>query len=93
MRIDPKVVVSPTQLETTKPGADRRTGAAPSTGGASSVVELSSAAKSMRTAEPTNSERLDKIRALLDAGEYAVDLDQLASRIVDDEVMRTRKPS
>lgn len=93
MRIDPKVVVSPTQLETTKPGAERRSSSASPSAGASSVVELSSAARSMRTAEPSTSERLGKIRALLDAGEYAVDLDQLASRIVDDEVMRTRKPS
>jgi flagellar biosynthesis anti-sigma factor FlgM len=92
MRIDPKVVVSPTQLDTTK-HADRRASASTAPGGASSVVELSSAAKSMRATEPTNTERLEKIRALLDAGEYAIDLDQLASRIVDDEVMRSRKPS
>ncbi len=91
MRIDPKVVVSPIQLETTKPRASGTT--PPAKGAGASVVELSAAATSVGGAQPTNTERLEKIRALLDAGEYAVDLDQLASRIVDDEVMRTRKPS
>jgi flagellar biosynthesis anti-sigma factor FlgM len=88
MRIDPKVVVSPTQLDTTKP---RASGTTPPKGG--DVVQLSAAASAASQAQPTNSERLEKIRALIDAGEYAINLDQLASRIVDDEVMRTRKPS
>jgi anti-sigma28 factor (negative regulator of flagellin synthesis) len=57
------------------------------------VVQLSAAASAASQAQPTNSERLEKIRALIDAGAYAINLDQLASRIVDDEVMRTRKPS
>ncbi len=91
MRIDPKVVISPTQLETTKPRAGGTT--PPAKGSDASVVQLSTAATSVGSAQPTNSERLEKIRALLDKGQYAVDLDQLASRIVDDEVMRTRKPS
>lgn len=91
MRIDPKVVVSPIQLDSAKP---RTTGAAvPAKGG--DVVQLSAAASaaSERTEQPTNTQRLDKIRALLNAGEYAVDLDQLASRIVDDDVARMRKMS
>lgn len=90
MRIDPNVVVSPIQLDTAKP---RSTGVAvPAKGG--DVVQLSAAASAAaERAEPTNTQRLDKIRALLNAGEYAVDLDQLASRIVDDDVARTRKMS
>lgn len=89
MRIDPKVVVSPTQLETTKP----RAGGTPPPSKGGDVVQLSAAATSVGGPKPTNSERLDKIRALLEAGEYAVDLDKLASRIVDDDVERTRKSS
>jgi len=88
MRIDPNVVVSPIQLDPAKPRASGTT--PPAKGG--DVVELSAAAKAASPeVAPTNTERLNKIRALLDAGDYAVDLDQLASRIVDDEVARTRK--
>lgn len=96
MRIDPKVVVSPAQLENTKTRTASGSTPAPRAGAAgAAVVELSVAAKTVtpHATEASSSERLDKIRALLDAGEYAVDLDQLASRIVDDEVMRSRKPS
>jgi flagellar biosynthesis anti-sigma factor FlgM len=89
MRIDPNVVVSPTQLDTTKPRASGTT--PPAKGG--DVVQLSAAATATQGTQPTNSERLERIRALIDAGEYAVNLEQLASRIVDDEVLRTRKPS
>ncbi len=90
MRIDPKVIVSPIQLESTKP---RTAGnPAPATGG--DVVQLSAAASAAtHGAQPTNTQRLEKIRALLDAGQYAVDLDQLATRIVDDDLARTRKTS
>lgn len=88
MRIDPNVVVSPIQLDTAKPRAGGST--PPSTGG--DVVQLSAAASAAsHGTQPTNAERLDKIRALLSAGEYAVDLDQLASRIVDDDIARSRK--
>lgn len=91
MRIDPNVVVSPTQLDTTKPRATGTGSQTPVKGG--DVVQLSAAAKATAGEAPTNTERLNKIRALLDAGEYAVDLDKLASRIVDDDFARTRKPS
>jgi anti-sigma28 factor (negative regulator of flagellin synthesis) len=90
MRIDPKVLVPITDR---KPASDaaapaRSTTAAPSA--AASVVKLSSAGAAVQ-AEPTNTgitARLAKIRSLLDKGEYPVDLDALASRIVDDEVGR-----
>lgn len=89
MRIDPNVVVSPIQLDTAKPRAAGGS-TPPSNGG--DVVQLSAAASAAsHGTQPTNAERLDKIRALLSAGEYAVDLDQLASRIVDDDIARSRK--
>ncbi len=90
MRIDPNVVVSPIQLDPARPRATGTGQAAPVQG---DVVELSAAAKATAGEAPTNTDRLDRIRALLDAGEYAVDLDKLASRIVDDDVARTRKSS
>ena len=90
MRIDPKVTVSPIQLDSTKPRTGSSTG--PAKGG--DVVQLSAAASAAtHAAQPTNTQRLEKIRALLDAGEYAVDLDQLATRIVDDDLARVRKSS
>ena len=93
MRIDPNVVVSPTKLDTTKSRTAGGTDAPESKSGAS-VVSLSAAATAATdTKQASNADRLDKIRALIDRGDYAVDLDQLASRIVDDEVGRTRKPS
>jgi len=35
--------------------------------------------------------RLQTIRAMLDSGTYPVDLDVLASRMVDDDVLRARR--
>jgi anti-sigma28 factor (negative regulator of flagellin synthesis) len=90
MRIDPNVVVSPIQLDPSKARAAGTGSQSPVKG---DVVELSAAAKATAGAAPTNTDRLNKIRALLDAGDYAVDLDKLASRIVDDDVARTRNPS
>lgn len=87
MRIDPKVVVSPIKPETSSKPQPKPT-AAPNT---ASVVALSSAASSVKpegAQSSTVAARIDKIRALLDAGHYPVDLDLLASRIVDDEALR-----
>lgn len=95
MRIDPKAVaqtptapretvaVAPTTL------APARAGAAPPAG--ASIVKLSSAgaAASADSTSPTVTARLDRIRTLLDRGEYPVDLDQLAARIVDDDMLRS----
>ncbi len=39
----------------------------------------------------THAARIHEIRALLDAGNYTIDLDKLASRIVDAELMRIRR--
>jgi anti-sigma28 factor (negative regulator of flagellin synthesis) len=92
MRIDPKVVTTPitrdardSQPAAGKPRSARITGT-------SSVVKLSIAG-SAASAEaapsgPTTTARLQTIRAMLDRGDYPVDLDQLASRIVDDEFLR-----
>jgi anti-sigma28 factor (negative regulator of flagellin synthesis) len=88
MRIDPNVSISPATRDAretpsaTKPG-DAATGA--------SVVKLSAAgmtASAEAAASPTTTSRLQTIRAMLDKGDYPVDLDLLATRIVDDETLR-----
>jgi anti-sigma28 factor (negative regulator of flagellin synthesis) len=88
MRIDPKLAISPVtrdarEAPAAKPGAADTTSA--------SVVKLSAAATASSetvAAAPTTTSRLQTIRAMLDQGDYPVDLDLLASRIVDDELLR-----
>jgi len=92
MRIDPKVATSPITREPREaPASAGRTGDAKLTG-ASSVVKLSiagaAASAGAAPSGPTTTARLQTIRAMLDKGDYPVDLDQLASRIVDDELVR-----
>jgi anti-sigma28 factor (negative regulator of flagellin synthesis) len=92
MRIDPKVAISPVTREAREAPAAKPADAA---GSDSSVVKLSAAgltASAEAAASPTTTSRLQTIRAQLDKGNYPVDLDMLASRIVDDEVLRVGRP-
>jgi anti-sigma28 factor (negative regulator of flagellin synthesis) len=86
MRVEPKVVVPVTHHEP----RDAAPAAKGDTPAAASIVKLSSAATAATTPRESTgiTGRLERIRALLDKGEYPVDLDQLASRIVDDEIVR-----
>jgi flagellar biosynthesis anti-sigma factor FlgM len=85
MRIDSKVVVpistgearqAPTQ---TKPPAT-----------SSTVVDISPAAAqaASETGDPKVTQRIAQIKELLQAGAYPVDLEKLAHRIVDDDLLR-----
>ncbi len=89
MRIDPKVVTSPITRDT-RESPSAKAGA--STSANASVVTLSTAGTAASagaaSTSPTTTTRLQTIRAMLDKGAYPVDLDQLASRIVDDEFVR-----
>lgn len=92
MRIDTNVVVPPIARETrdSQPSAARSSDAASA---GASVVKLSTAgaavsAETAPAAAPTTTSRLQTIRAMLDKGDYPVDLDALATRIVDDELVR-----
>jgi anti-sigma28 factor (negative regulator of flagellin synthesis) len=88
MRIDPKVAISPVTRDAREAPAAKTADAA---GSDASVVKLSAAgltASAEAAASPTTTSRLQTIRAQLDKGNYPVDLDMLASRIVDDEVIR-----
>ena len=81
MRIDPTrpAAIEPSDSQPAKP---------PATKSASSVVELSAAAAGVPASDTT--QRVARIRELLERGAYPVDLDALASKIVEDEVLRTR---
>jgi anti-sigma28 factor (negative regulator of flagellin synthesis) len=91
MRIDNKVAIQPIAREPreAQPSAVKT---ADTTSGDASVVKLSTAglAASSETSpsSATTTSRLQTIRAMLDKGDYPVDLDLLATRIVDDEVLR-----
>jgi len=92
MRIDPKVAISPVTRDARETPAAKQADAA---GSDASVVKLSAAgltASAEAAASPTTTSRLQTIRAQLDKGNYPVDLDMLASRIVDDEVLRVGRP-
>ena len=90
MRIDNKVAIQPIAREPreAQPSAVK-TG---DSSGDASVVKLSTAGLAASSeASPssaTTTTRLQTIRAMLDKGDYPVDLDVLASRIVDDDVLR-----
>jgi anti-sigma28 factor (negative regulator of flagellin synthesis) len=90
MRIDPKVAISPATRDAREaPSTTAKSGDAAS---GASVVKLSAAgmtASAEAAASPTTTSRLQTIRAMLDKGNYPVDLDVLATRIVDDEVLRS----
>lgn len=93
MRITPKTV---TQVSSETPKAPRQTprGSGP-IGGQASVVALSTAGaavvKDAAEPAPASDARIEKLRAAVEAGTYKVDLHTLASRIVDDEVVRGGK--
>jgi anti-sigma28 factor (negative regulator of flagellin synthesis) len=91
MRIDPKVATPPIARDPREsPSASSKAGE--TSGGSASVVKLSSAGAAASaeptTAGSTTTTRLQTIRAMLDKGEYPVDLDLLAARIVDDDLLR-----
>lgn len=86
MRIDPKLFVAPVSSETASAAqpkrAKRNTGA--------SVVALSSAGAAVvaDSDETEPSPRVEKLRMMVEQGTYQVDLETLASRIVDDDIVR-----
>jgi len=87
MRIDPSIATTP--LTDTKP----RTAAngAPATGSDdddSSVVKLGASVGEEVQIPSAVTKRIQEIRAALARGAYPMDLDRLASRLVDDELSR-----
>ncbi|MEP6860378.1 MAG: flagellar biosynthesis anti-sigma factor FlgM [Deltaproteobacteria bacterium] len=93
MRIEPKVVgavvADSRQGKPTKPPA---TTTPSSTQPVSTVVTLSHAAKASASddaeVDPINRTRLDEIRAAIKQDKYPIDLDKLASKIIEDDKLR-----
>lgn len=86
MRIDPTTIVPISEGRTRTTAPATRT---PAEG--ASVVRLGEEAAAAAAASPLEPEvaaRISRVRELLSAGEYEVDLDQLAERILDDDVAR-----
>lgn len=87
MRIEPKVVISPI----TREPRESQPSTVKADDVASAVVKLSAAGAAVSAESPpaaaTTTSRLRAIRAMLDKGDYPVDLDVLATRIVDDELL------
>jgi len=96
MRISTSVITPPVARDT-REQAPLTTKSSDAAVTSASVVKLSSAGTAAASAEaapaaaPTTTSRLQTIRAMLDKGDYPVDLDALASRIVDDELVRAGK--
>jgi anti-sigma28 factor (negative regulator of flagellin synthesis) len=86
MRIEPNVVVFPVQSSTS--GDTRKPRAASESGGNATVVKLSAGATAANESNQVLDARLERIRGLIDRGEYPIDLDLLSSRIVDDDILR-----
>ena len=86
MRIDPTALTAIHEPRT----REASTGPRPADDTAS-VVSIGAAARSSGSSslEPAISARISRIRELLGNGDYQVDLDQLAGRILDDDVART----
>lgn len=91
MRIDPNIVVS--QIAPTARNAKEPAPSAATPSGPATVVSLSANATAVDAASPGITTRLQNIRAMIDKGDYPIDLDKLASRIVDDDVLRGGRKS
>lgn len=95
MRIDPKVIVSPVSVVDEKPHTPARGSEPPGHARGASIVSLSRAAANVAANNMPEhvAERIEQLRAMIASGEYTVDLDQLAMRVVDDDMVRTEKRS
>ena len=86
MRIDPQRMVPITEPKPREAGSRRDTGGHAAAG---DVVSLSDAAAAASEPRPSGvTAKIARIRELLAEGKYPIDFDQLASRIVDDELAR-----
>jgi anti-sigma28 factor (negative regulator of flagellin synthesis) len=99
MRIEPKVgvvvVADSREAKTTTPPAVK----SPEKSNLESVVKLSAAGTSAsrpadpEEIDPQNRTRLDEIRVAIKHDRYPIDLDKLASKMLDDEFVRNSNVS
>jgi flagellar biosynthesis anti-sigma factor FlgM len=90
MRIDPKTVTPITGYKTRDQAPATTPAPAPADSSRASVVTLSTAGVAVSAPSPkaVGTGRIAQIRDDIANGKYPVDLDKLASRIVDDEINR-----
>ena len=94
MRIESKVGVAVVADSRGGKPASTAARAAKKAGNPASVVKLSAAGTSAAQAQdpdeisPKNRARLDEIRDAIKHDKYPIDLDKLASKIVDDDIVR-----
>ncbi len=99
MRIDSKVSVAPVADPREGKAASATTAKHAEKSNLESVVKLSAAGTSASQAadpeaiDPRNRTRLDEIRVAIKHDKYPIDLDKLASKMVDDEFVRSSKVS
>lgn len=87
MRIDP-TIITPITDAPRRPTAPPARGAGQDAAVVSLGADASAAAASSSGVSPEISARVSRVRELLANGEYVVDLDKLASRILDDDLAR-----
>ena len=84
MRIDPKyTVVNPVVAKTVRDAVPKSQGDKSS----ATVVELSSAGSDAATKSAGSDAKVARVRELISKGAYKVDLDLLAARICEDEIL------
>lgn len=84
MRIDPTALTAIHDHRTREPAGAKRS----ADDDQASVVSIGVAATKASGTDPSISTRIGRIRELLASGDYHVDLDKLAERILDDDVAR-----
>jgi flagellar biosynthesis anti-sigma factor FlgM len=93
MRIDPNLSVVPVSSESPKSQTPKAASTGSSQASQASVVALSTAGAAVvadpDAASAAQTMKIEKLRAAVATGTYKVDYETLASRIVDDEVMRS----
>lgn len=94
MRIASKAAISPIARHLREaPASLARSGATASGTSPIKLASVDSAPTEPAPASLATMARLQEIRAMLDKGEYPVDLDRLASQIVDDEIFWPARPA
>jgi anti-sigma28 factor (negative regulator of flagellin synthesis) len=92
MRVDLKVI-SPVPVEDKPRAAARGSESPPPAGHGSAAIVALSCVDAHHGTPAAVTAKIERIRELIARGEYAVDLDVLATRVVDDDILRTEKPT
>lgn len=84
MRIDPKTTVTPVEMKTVKAVSSPVSEASDEPAAVVSLSRAGAAAAEVKSSDAA--EKVARLRALIEKGDYHVDLDLLAARIVEDDL-------